>query len=77
MNHAVYSDIVTAPLTRYLEHYCGVDFDPTATSERVFMATSTNNFLAAAAYPNLYLVGFAVDRDGIQIFTPQLANAEF
>ena len=77
MNHAEYDDIVTTPLTRYLKHYCGIEFDPTATSASPapFMATSTKNFLVPAAYPNLYLVGLAVDRDGSQIMTQYILLA--
>ena len=74
MNHAEYDDIVTTPLTRYLKLYCGIEFDPTATAASSqgpapFIATSTKNYLAPAAYPNLYLVGLIVDRDGSQIMT--------
>ena len=71
MNHAEYDDIVTTPLTRYLKLYCGIEFDPNAISRgpAPFIATSTKNYLAPAAYPNLYLVGLTVDREGSQIMT--------
>ena len=69
MNHAEYDNVVTSALTRYLELYCGIGFEPNTTSPAPFMATATKNFLAAARYPNLYLVGLAVDRDGSQIIT--------
>ena len=75
MNHAEYDDIVTTPLTRYLKLHCGIEFDLTGNSPLPFMATSTKNYHAPAAYPNLYLVGLAVDRYGSQIIFGCLSKA--
>ena len=73
MNHGVYDEIVTTPLTRYLELYCGIEFDPSAAASprgpAPFIASSAKNYLAPAAYPNIYLVGLTVDREGSQIMT--------
>ena len=70
--HSEYDELVHSPLTRYLGHYCGIQWDPNDLSSssgegggtRVVVAASAKNYLARCAYPELYLVGLAVDRVG-------------
>ena len=70
--HSEYDELVHSPLTRYLGHYCGIQWDPNDLSSsggggggtRVVVAASAKNYLARCAYPELYLAGLAVDRVG-------------
>ena len=61
---AVYHGIFDSVINIYLIRNLGLDIRSTAVAPRGYMATNSCTFHGSAAYPNVYMAGFSVEKVG-------------